>query len=371
MTVYADRLAVLIQTVADAGLQGLIINQTSYIFHLSGWMPPHGAPVFLVIGPRCVVLVTPFEPDAPGQIWNQSIWYDAWHTSALTPAVDRAIVALREAVSGAGLHRHAAVGAACDALPARVALSLLDIVHLRDAHDLLFRATMIKDAVAQQAIRERVAMLDHAFVAAARSIRPGVSELEVYGAIVADLTLALGAPPVVECVFGSGPRTLTNEPQPTSRILAPGDVVLIDLFPNLSGYVADYTRCFVVGAATDAQLAQHLALQQALEAAERALRPGIAAVEIDRLVRQSIETAGYGPWCYQHHTGHGFGVLAVEPPWILPSSTTLLEEGMVIAIEPGIYHPGYGGMRLEGNYIITGDGCESLAGYPAVLTECR
>jgi Xaa-Pro aminopeptidase len=369
MTIYADRLATLVQTVADAGLQGLIINQAPYLFHLSGWMPATGSLAFLVIGPRSVVLVAPFDPDAPERIWDQTLRYDAWRADALTLAIDQASAALREAVSDAGLHR-AAVGAALNALPAFAALSLSDIVHLHDARDLLFRATMIKDSVAQQAIRERVAMLDRAFASAARAIHSGVSELAVYTAIFAELSMALGTLPVIECVFGSGSRTLADEPQPTSRILAPGDIVLIDLFPNLGGYVADYTRCFVVGAATPGQQAQHRALEQALAAAERALRPGIAVAGIDRLVRHTIEAAGYGPWGYQHHTGHGFGLLTVEPPWILSSSGMLLEEGMVIAIEPGIYHPQHGGMRLEGNYIITADGCESLAGYPATLTEC-
>lgn len=370
MTIYADRLATLIQAVADAGLHGLIINQAPYLFHLSGWMPTPSAPVFLVIGPRRVILVAPSDPGAPGRIWDQTLRYDAWCSDALTPATDQAIAALRVAVLDAGLHQ-APVGAVLDAFPASIALSLSDDVRLHDARDVVFQATAIKDAAARQAIRERVAMLDRAFAAAALAIRPGVSELEVYGAICIELALALGAPPLVECVFGSGPRTLASEPQPTSRILATGDMVLIDLFPNLGGYVADYTRCFVVGVATDAQRRQHLALEQALAAAERALRPGIAAADLDRLVRRVIESAGYGPWCYQHHTGHGFGVLTVEPPWILPTSTTFLSEGMVVAIEPGIYHPEHGGMRLEGNYILTADGCEPLAGYPATLTECR
>ncbi len=369
MTIYADRLAILMQAAAHAGLQGLIINQAPYIFHLSGWMPATGSLAFLVIGSRSVVLVAPFDPDAPGQIWDQTLRYDAWRADTLTVAIDQASAALQEAVSDTGLYR-AAIGAALDALPAFAALSLSAIVHLHDARDLLFRATMIKDAAAQQAIRARVAMLDRAFAAAANTIRPGVSELEVYAAIFAELSMALGSLPVVECVFGSGSRTLADEPQPTSRVLMPGDIVLIDLFPNLGGYVADYTRCFVVGAATAAQRAQHHVLEQALAAAERTLRPGIAAAEIDRLVRHAIEAAGYGPWCYQHHTGHGFGLVTIEPPWILPSGEMLLDEGMVIAIEPGIYHPQHGGMRLEGNYILTADGCESLAGYPAMLTEC-
>lgn len=369
MTIQAARLAVLRDTAARAGLQGLVLNQSAYIFHLSGWLPPAGLAVFIVIGPRDTLLVAPFAPDEPAAVWHRTYTYETFRHDRLVSALDNGVAALLQAVSDAGLLQ-APVGVALAALPAAYALPLAQVAQLHDASDMLFRATMVKDAVAQQAIRERVAILDRAFAVAARTIRPGVSELEVFGAIYAELALALGAQPVLECVFGSGTRTLLDEPQPSGRVLERGDVVLIDLFPTLGGYVADYTRCFVVGPATDAQRAQHMALEHALATVEQALRPGVAAAEIDRIARYSIEAAGYAPWCYQHHTGHGFGLLALEPPWLIPADTTRLEPGMVLAVEPGIYHPEHGGMRLEGNYIITAGGCEALAGYPAMLTEC-
>ncbi len=368
-TIYATRLAALYEVAQRAGLSGLVVNQPAYIFHLSDWLPPHGSPVFVVIGPRATVLVAPCEPDVPMAPWHRTLIYETFRLDLLVSAAENAIAALKEAIVDAGL-THAPVGVALASMPAAYALALARVAHLHDARDVLFRATMVKDAAAQQAIRTRVAMLDRAFTAAARAIRAGVNELHVYTVIYAELAQALGAPPALECVFGSGPHTLHNEPQPTSRVIEPGDLLLIDLFPSLGGYVADYTRCFVAGVATDAQRAQHAALARALAAAEHMLRPGVTAADIDRAVRRSIEESGYGAWCYTHHTGHGFGLLAPEPPWIIPADPTPLEPGMVIAVEPGIYHPIHGGMRLEGNYIITPDGCESLAGYPVMLTEC-
>ncbi|NWG20972.1 MAG: aminopeptidase P family protein [Chloroflexi bacterium] len=369
MTISAARLAVLRDAAARAGFQGLVINQPAYIFYLSGWLPPADVAAFVVIGPRDTLLVAPFAPGEAVAPWRQTYVYETFRRDRLVSALDNGVAALLQAVADAGLRR-LPVGVALAALPAAYALPLAQVAQLHDARDMLFRATMVKDAVAQQAIRARVAILDRAFAVAARTIRPGVSEMQVFTAIYAEIALAIGAQPALACVFGSGPRTLLDEPQPSDRVLEPGDVVLIDLFPTLRGYVADYTRCFVVGPATDAQRAQHMALERALAAVEQVLRPGVSAADIDRIARHSIEEAGYGPWCYQHHTGHGFGLLAPEPPWLIPADTTRLEAGMVLAVEPGIYHPVHGGMRLEGNYLITANGCESLTGYPATLTEC-
>jgi Xaa-Pro aminopeptidase len=203
------------------------------------------------------------------------------------------------------------------------------------------------------------------------AIRPGVTETEVFGKIFTSLAQSLGGPLTLDCNFGSGPRALGDEPQPTNKPLEAGESVMIDLFPLMDGYVADYTRNFVVGPPTDGQLAQHAILETALAAAEKALRPGVRASEIDRLVRRVIQDAGYGEFAHRHHTGHAFGLTIPEPPWLIPADHTPLRAGMVIAVEPGIYHPENGGMRLEGNYIITEDGCEPLVGFPAKLIVCK
>jgi Xaa-Pro aminopeptidase len=111
----------------------------------------------------------------------------------------------------------------------------------------------------------------------------------------------------------------------------------------------------------------HAALEGALHAGERLLHPGAAAGSVDRAVRGSIEAAGYP--VYSHHTGHGLGLSQIEPPFIAPGGDTdmRLEPGCVIALEPGIYQPGVGGMRLENVYLVTGGEPELLTGTPAQL----
>ncbi len=351
-------------------LPGLILNQQAYIYHLTNWIPPSWANVFLLIGPREMVLVTPFVPDNTLSAWSDPILYESFALDYEIAATDNAVAALQQALSQTGLI-NGPLGAVLNALPAAYGLPLSEQVKLRDVKGLMHEVTSVKDEAAQQAIRQRVSYLDRAFEVARDAIRPGVTETEVFGKIFTSLAQSLGGPLTLDCNFGSGPRALGDEPQPTNKPLEAGESVMIDLFPLMDGYVADYTRNFVVGPPTDGQLAQHAILETALAAAEKALRPGVRASEIDRLVRRVIQDAGYGEFAHRHHTGHAFGLTIPEPPWLIPADHTPLRAGMVIAVEPGIYHPENGGMRLEGNYIITEDGCEPLVGFPAKLIVCK
>jgi Xaa-Pro aminopeptidase len=351
-------------------LSGLVINQPAYIFHITGWLPPIWAKTFAVIGPNDFILVAPFIPDDIQPTWNTSITYTSFSLDELINVSANAILALLQAVSQARLSAKS-VGVILDALPGTYTQALSKLVQLHEVSELLHAETAVKDEMAQRAIRQRVGFLDQAFEVAALTMQPGMSEMEVFGAIYNSLIQLLGSSITLDCNFGSGFRTIADEPQPTNKRLKKGEPVLIDLFPMLGGYGADYTRNFAVKEATEGQLVQHGVLEKALSAAEAALRPGIAASEIDRIVRKVIEEEGYGKYAHQHHSGHAFGLAIPEPPWLIPADHTPLKPGMVIAIEPGIYHPVNGGMRLEGDYIITDDGYESLSGYPPKLTICK
>jgi Xaa-Pro aminopeptidase len=354
----ANRLKVLRGAFDQEGLSGLVLNQGAYVYHLTDWLPPSWATVFAVVGSDELILVTPFVPEGIEPAWSAAI------------TTEDTVAGLEQALSQAKT-LDGPLGVVMGALPAAHALPLSGQVELRDATELMYDVTAVKDEVARQAIRERVSYLDKAFEVTRTAIEPGVSETEVFGAIFTSLTQSLGGTLTLDCNFGSGPRALGDEPEPTNKLLEAGEAVMIDLFPVMGGYVADYTRNFVVGKPTDGQLAQHAALEKALAAAESILRPGTKASEIDRLVRKTLEDEGWGEFAYQHHTGHAFGLTIPEPPWLLPDVDVPLRAGMVIAVEPGIYHPVNGGMRLEGNYVITDDGPESLVGFPAKLIACE
>jgi Xaa-Pro aminopeptidase len=369
-SVVENRLTQFRNGMEQQGIDGLLIHQPGYVYHIIDWLPPKWIPAFLIASANDLILVSPDVPEELPVFWDSVIAYETFNLLEDFPVMDNTISALSQAISQTGLGGKK-IGAVIESIPGGILEGLNKVVNIHDVTDVLFSITAVKDEAAQTAIRNREKILDRGFEIASKSIRAERSELEAFCDIYSAMVKVHGDPFVLDCCFGSGSRSLIFEPQPTTKPMHRGEVVLLDMFPNLKGYVADYTRNFVVEAPSEAQIDQHRVLEEALKSAESILRPNVSSSQLDKVVRSTIENEGYGQFMYSHHTGHGFGLFSPEPPWIIPGDQTELQPGMVIAIEPGIYHPENGGMRLEGNYIITEDGYESLAGYPAELIICE
>jgi Xaa-Pro aminopeptidase len=134
--------------------------------------------------------------------------------------------------------------------------------------------------------------------------------------------------------------------------------LIADIVPRLDGYWGDNAATHFVGQPSPELAKIYQVVRQALRRGVEAVRPGLLASELDALVRAEIESAGYA--AYPHHTGHGIGVSYHEEPRIVGYNALPLEAGMVLAIEPGIYAPGVGGVRLEDVVLVAQDGCEVL-----------
>ncbi len=143
-------------------------------------------------------------------------------------------------------------------------------------------------------------------------------------------------------------------------------MLLFDFGGMADNYPADITRTFAIGQ-PEAQLAQVYAVVLAAnEAAIRISRPGVPAYEVDRAARQVIVDAGYGEY-FSHRTGHGLGLDTHEPPYIRAGNPQLLETGMIYTVEPGVYLPGVGGVRIEDDVLVTPSGVEVLTTFPKGL----
>jgi Xaa-Pro aminopeptidase len=215
---------------------------------------------------------------------------------------------------------------------------------------------------------ESAAYLDKSFQVICDIMRPGVTEYELYCAARESLESSSGLELVMEACIGSGPRASDPACRPTSREIAAGELVLVDLFPRLPGYHADATRMFVCGVLPDSA-SRHLGIVRcALDVAAETIRPGARAADVDRAVRSVL-----GEWGFPlvHHAGHGVGVFQHEPPFLVPDSEWILEEGMVLAVEPGIYDASWGGIRLESEYLVREDGAVRLDKFPLDVTPCR
>ncbi|MEW6382302.1 MAG: aminopeptidase P family protein [bacterium] len=163
-----------------------------------------------------------------------------------------------------------------------------------------------------------------------------------------------------DIIVASGERAAMPHAAPVDRKLRPQEVVLIDLGAAFEGYHSDVTRTFWLGEESkEAKELFHI-LKSAQQAAIDHVRPGVSARDVDAAARQVIDQAGYGQF-FGHGTGHGVGIEVHELPRIAPPSETVLEEGMVFTVEPGIYLPGRLGLRLEDMVLVTPQGCQILS----------
>ena len=229
---------------------------------------------------------------------------------------------------------------------------------------------LVKDASEIATLRDAAARLTGVAESAFRSIRPGVTEREVAGSIEMSMRAAGYERLAFDTIVASGPNAALPHYRAGTRILKPGDLVVLDFGGVLDGYCSDLTRTVSVGAPTPDALRLHAAVRDAQRAAMEAVKPGVPATSVDGAARGLLESRGLGE-AFGHGTGHGLGLDIHEEPRVGPprshSSSVQLEPGMVFTIEPGAYLPGMGGVRIEDDVLVTGDGCEVLTSVPREL----
>ncbi len=198
------------------------------------------------------------------------------------------------------------------------------------------------------------------------AIRPGRTELEV----AADLQIAMlregGQGEAFSPIVVGGPNSASPHASPSDRPLVEGDLVIIDWGTIYQGYRSDITRTFVLGTPTPEMERIHDAVLAANQAGRLAARAGTPAQEVDRIARRAITLAGYGEF-FLHRTGHGLGLETHEPPYLVEGNLDILEPGMTFTVEPGIYLPGVGGVRIEDDVMATEAGAHTLTSLPREL----
>jgi Xaa-Pro dipeptidase len=237
-----------------------------------------------------------------------------------------------------------------------------------DGEPLLSQLRILKDAEEIEAMRRASEVNEECFLQTVSQIRPGVTEQEL-AAIwqKAALDASGGELPEVPIV-ASGPNGASPHTTATSRPLEHGDLVIIDGFLRVDGYYSDITRTYAVGE-IDEELERIYSVVKEANAAGRAVvKPGIQAQDVDLAARQVIEKAGYGEY-FIHRTGHGLGLEIHEPPYIVEGNEEVLQPGMTFTVEPGIYLPGKGGVRIEDDVLVAETGCETLTELPRDLAK--
>ncbi len=232
-------------------------------------------------------------------------------------------------------------------------------VQQASASELITPLRMIKDADEVAAMQRAIALAEAALTQTLEEIRAGMTERQVAGLLMSRMldagAHALPFAPLVQ----AGPNGANPHGTSSDRPLRQGDMVVIDFGLTVDDYSSDITRTIAVGE-PDAPMREAYEVVKAANAAGRAAaRPGVTGEAVDRAARKVIEAAGYGQY-FTHRTGHGLGLEGHEPPYMVAGDTTVLQPGMTFTIEPGIYIPGKGGVRIEDDVLITEDGSQSL-----------
>jgi Xaa-Pro aminopeptidase len=216
-----------------------------------------------------------------------------------------------------------------------------------------------KDPGELRAIEKALAVTIWAFTEVAGGIRHGRTEREIAAEIAGALRRHGADKEAFDTIVASGPRSAIPHASPTDRPLMKGEWVVIDMGAACGGYNGDLTRSVHLGpmAAGDARLFS--AVLAAQEAAIAAIRPGVPAREVDAAARGVLDKAGLERY-FTHSTGHGLGLQVHEAPRLSKEGKELLEEGMVVTVEPGVYRRGIGGVRIEDVVLVTAKGCRVL-----------
>ena len=353
------RIAALVEGLTAAHLDGLLLTGLSNIRYLTGFS---GSSALLVVTPRDVVFITDFRYQtqvaeelgdiARVSIEVSSLWTGLWQQLASLPAV-RVLGFETSHIQHRDFQRLIESGARWQWRPT------VDLVEtLRERKD-VGEIALISDAanVATRALERTLP-----------EVAQGMTELQVAGVLEHALREEGSEGFPFPTIIASGPRSALPHAQSSTRSIQDGDFLLMDFGAQVAGYCSDLTRTVVVGKASDEHRAVYDVVRVANERAAGGVRAGMTGRDADAIARQYIEQAGYGE-LFGHSLGHGIGLEVHESPRLARTAENALPENAVVTIEPGIYRPGWGGIRIEDDVVLAADGPQILTHFPRELLE--
>lgn len=217
-------------------------------------------------------------------------------------------------------------------------------------------------------LRKAESIGDAAFAAILNFLKPGLTELEVAARLEYEMKQHGAEGFSFDSIIASGVNSSMPHAIPSDKKLEAGDFVTMDFGCLYKGYCSDMTRTVVLGKADEKQKEIYDVVLRSQEAALGVIRAGLKGCEVDKVARDLITEAGYGK-CFGHGLGHSVGLFIHEEPRLSVTDQTVLQANMIETVEPGIYVPGFGGVRIEDMVIVTEDGCDNLTHSPKQLIE--
>lgn len=362
-----ERLEKLISLMKKHGLDGVALNPGPSLTYLSG-LHFHlmERPTMLLISKtgKAVIVLPELEK---GKLTGEAADFQAFtygdDPATWAAAFDSAAVALTLTGRRVGVE------------PTR--LRFMELQYLKDAFPnldfedgsaALSDLRLYKDLDEVAKMRKATQIAQEALLVTLKTIRAGMTEKAIANELVVQL-LRAGSDPELPFapIVALGENSANPHSVPTDRELRSGDLLLVDWGAGFEGYFSDITRTFTFGEVDPELLRIGNVVLEANRAGREAGRAGIAAGEVDRTARSVITAAGYGQ-AFFHRTGHGLGMEAHEAPYIFGENDLILKPGMTFTVEPGIYLPGKGGVRIEDDVVVTEEGLVSLTDMPRAVT---
>lgn len=358
-----ERMQQLTAQLANQSMQAAIITNPKHVYYLSGFRSdPHERLLALIV-----------TADGASKL--------------LVPQLDRAGAEASASVDGIESHRDTddaysilagmigTAGAGIIAIEKeRVTVSqferlkeVLPMASLSGIDEALLAMRAVKSADEIARIKHAVQLIEQVLQDTLPLVKPGVTELELAADIDFRMRKVGAEGPSFDTTVLAGANSALPHGSPSNRRIAEGELLLFDMGVYADGYVSDITRTFAVGDISDELKRIYDAVLKANERGIQALGPGIPMMQADLAARSHIEACGYGDR-FTHRLGHGIGLDIHEYPSLHGANADLLRPGMVVTVEPGIYVPNLGGVRIEDDVLITSEGAQSLTTFPKELT---
>jgi Xaa-Pro aminopeptidase len=348
---HAKRMARVRQIVGDRGWDALLVTQMPNVFYLTGFTGSAGA---LVVGEEQATLFVDGRykvqareeamgckvQDAPAGVLDGARQYLQHRRGAIVAVEAQHLTMSQRRALGRRTPRGRKV-------------------RWVGAEGVVERLRARKDASEAVAMRAAAKLGAKVLNEVVALIRPGVRELELAAEIEYRMKRLGASGAAFETIVATGPRSALPHARPSQRKLRRNEFVVVDMGAILGHYCSDLTRTVYLGRPTQRARLWHAAVREAQQAAAAALRPGATAGSIDEAARAVLRKSSLDG-LFSHSTGHGLGLEVHEEPRLGRGGKAILEEGNVVTIEPGVYAAGYGGIRIEDDYLITGRGAERL-----------
>lgn len=351
---HADRIARVRARLS--GAEALLVSDLTNLRWLTGFTGSNG---WVIVGPDSLTLVTDGRYGQQAQRQLAAAGVEAEVLVGATGGETLAHLAAEAAgYASVGFEAAHVTFQQHDSWAATFTTTLVPVIGVVEAE------RRVKDEFEIEQMAEACRIADQALAEVAPRLGEGLTEAEVRNLLEIRMRELGATGPSYETIVATGPTNAAlPHHRPTDTLIEPGHTVIIDVGALVGGYHSDMTRTFFIGEPTAQQRELYEVVLAAQTAGVAAVSAGMSVKQLDGVCRGIIAEAGYGDW-FTHGTGHGVGLLIHEDPFVNRAGDAILQVGDVVTVEPGVYHEGFGGIRIEDLVVVTSAGCRVLTASP-------